>query len=273
MPSRDDSIDLDRLPNMKADVKNEPILTESDQPKTTQSLSNRALQSNYSGQSPPPTQTLFAVKALWSAIFVLILLIGGLSYFMFEAKQLAAMDGERINALEAQLSTTDESMSQSSVAMQVKLNDLKSKTDDLWNQMDKLWASAWRRNQTDIAEHGNKIKSNSTKVDDTQKLIKELEKVNVQLKKEMIALQKDAEKLRQLKKQVEDKLAAQKTSLNGVTSNVSQFKQTLTAVDKRSNDNARWIESINAFRKQTNKALSDIEKQLQTPPATALTQP
>jgi hypothetical protein len=57
----------------------------------------------------------------------------------------------RIAALEEQLSATGEEMGESSIAMKVRLEALSKKTEDLWIQMDKLWASAWRKNQAEIA--------------------------------------------------------------------------------------------------------------------------
>ncbi|MCK5880223.1 MAG: hypothetical protein KAG18_00025 [Sinobacterium sp.] len=269
MPSRDDSIDLDQLQSLQADSKDAPDSSAADAP--PESVKVEKTPKPFS--QPPLHQEPTTVKALWFVVLILLLLLFGVSYLVIDGKKSASVDHDRINALEARLSDTDESMSQSSVAMQVKLNEVKSKTDQLWGQMDKLWASAWRRNQTDIVEHASQIKANGKKVDDTQALIKELEKVNIQIKKEMIALQREAKKFRKLKAAVEKKLTAQKQSISTTVKQVNDVQQSLQAVDKRSNDNARWIESINAFRKETNKTLSEFERQLQTSPATATTQP
>ena len=67
----------------------------------------------------------------------------------------------RIAALEEQLSATGEEMGESTVAMKVRLEALSKKTEVLWVQMDKLWASAWRKNQSEIAILNKQMKTQS----------------------------------------------------------------------------------------------------------------
>ena len=294
MPSRDDSIDLDQLPTMNADNKQEPVIgaegmTTSDESEaranetfestatknTGAKLADNTVQHsrNFPSSSTKSSASNISLKLLWVLLVLLTVALAVLGKFSIDTQKRAADDAKRIEALEVRLSSTDESMSQSSVAMQVRLNDLKDKIDQLWGQMDKLWASAWRRNQTDLADHGTKIKATSERLNSVNILIKELETVNIQLKKEMIGLQKEADQLRKLKATVETKLSKQSQSITTVRSDVSQVNKTLENLDKRSADNARWIESINAFRKLTNKTLSELEQKLQTTPAAAATQP
>ena len=59
--------------------------------------------------------------------------------------------------LENKLSATGEEIGESTVALQVKVTELSNKTNELWEQMDKLWASAWRRNQKEIADLGDRV--------------------------------------------------------------------------------------------------------------------
>ncbi|MCW8108210.1 hypothetical protein OPS25_06855 [Alteromonas ponticola] len=74
-------------------------------------------------------------------------------YTLFQNQQIIAKQAEaRIVELENKLSATGEEIGESTVALQVKVTDLSKKTNDLWEQMDKLWASAWRRNQKEIAD-------------------------------------------------------------------------------------------------------------------------
>jgi len=64
---------------------------------------------------------------------------------------------ERIAQLENKLSATGEEIGESTVALQVKVTELSNKSAELWEQMDKLWASAWRRNQKEIADLGDRV--------------------------------------------------------------------------------------------------------------------
>jgi chromosome segregation ATPase len=63
----------------------------------------------------------------------------------------------RIVELEKQLSVTGEEMGESTGAMKVRLEKLTKRSEELWIQMDKLWASAWRKNQADIATLNSKV--------------------------------------------------------------------------------------------------------------------
>ena len=72
-------------------------------------------------------------------------------------KRLPEQAEQRILQLENKLSATGEEIGESTVALQVKVTELTNKTNELWEQMDKLWASAWRRNQQEIADLGDRV--------------------------------------------------------------------------------------------------------------------
>jgi chromosome segregation ATPase len=55
-------------------------------------------------------------------------------------------------------------MGESTGAMKVRLEKLTKRSEELWGQMDKLWASAWRRNQADIATLNSKVVVQSGKI-------------------------------------------------------------------------------------------------------------
>lgn len=99
---------------------------------------------------------------LWFALVALLALAAcGGSYYLYtlyQQQQASAQAAEaRIAELERRLSATGEEIGESTVALQVKVNDLSAKTEELWEQMDKLWASAWRRNQKEIADLGERV--------------------------------------------------------------------------------------------------------------------
>lgn len=98
-------------------------------------------------------------------VLVLLLALGGLGgcyylYTLLQQQQAVAQDAEgRLAELERKLSATDEEMGESTVALQVKVNELSEKSKETWEQVDKLWASAWRRNQKEITELSDKVSS------------------------------------------------------------------------------------------------------------------
>lgn len=115
--------------------------------------------------APPPSgkdNTSSGGNGLWLTLVALVALAAcGGSYYLYtlyQQQQATAQAAERrIAELERRLSATGEEIGESTVALQVKVNDLGAKTEELWEQMDKLWASAWRRNQKEIADLGERV--------------------------------------------------------------------------------------------------------------------
>ena len=108
-------------------------------------------------------------NGLWITLIALIALAAcGGCYYLFtlleQQKNIAERAEQRIMSLENKLSATGEEMGESTVALQVKVNELNDKTSELWEQMDKLWASAWRRNQKEIADLGERVGKVQTSV-------------------------------------------------------------------------------------------------------------
>lgn len=135
----------------------------------------------------------------------------------------------RIENLQQRLSTTDENMSDSSLAMQLHIKELKEKTEQLWQQMDKLWASAWRRNQKEIGGMSDSI---SKLERDQQGLQKQLKQQGQKLGSKQQSIVTGLGKLERGQKQAANKrevlrqdLAAQGESLKSLTAAQQQLKQ------------------------------------------------
>ncbi|GEA06404.1 hypothetical protein KUL42_11650 [Alteromonas sp. KUL42] len=101
-------------------------------------------------------------NGIWITFVAMIALVacGGCYYLytLLEQQKAVALEADkRIMQLENKLSATGEEIGESTVALQVKVTELTNKTAELWEQMDKLWASAWRRNQKEIADMGDRI--------------------------------------------------------------------------------------------------------------------
>ncbi|MEC8231257.1 MAG: hypothetical protein VX061_07450, partial [Pseudomonadota bacterium] len=101
-------------------------------------------------------------NGIWVTLVALVALTacGGCYYLytLLEQQKVIAQEADkRILQLENKLSATGEEIGESTVALQVKVTELSNKTNELWEQMDKLWASAWRRNQKEIADLGDRV--------------------------------------------------------------------------------------------------------------------
>jgi chromosome segregation ATPase len=100
----------------------------------------------------PDEPTASSSSPSWFGIlFLLIIIVGAAGYWSFEQYKVLQQAQSRIAELESRLSATGEDMDQSAAALQIKVSELSKKTEHLWTEMDKLWASAWRRNQSEIA--------------------------------------------------------------------------------------------------------------------------
>ncbi len=101
-------------------------------------------------------------NGLWIFLVALVALAGiGGCYYLYTLVEIQKVQAEkaeeRIAQLENKLSATGEEIGESTVALQVKVTELSNKSAELWEQMDKLWASAWRRNQKEIADLGDRV--------------------------------------------------------------------------------------------------------------------
>ena len=197
-------------------------------------------------------------KLLYVCVVVLFIAIIGLIYALLQQSESLESAQNRIADLENRLSTTDESVNQSSVALQVKVKELKDKTDDLWKQMDKLWASAWRRNQTEIASHTKSIEKHQSSISEAAILLEALEKQNKALLNDVSNLKQKSSDVTSIQKS----LQKQELELSKLQQTFKSMQQSQLSNKALAEENAEWIQSINVFRKQTNQAISRLDKQI-----------
>ena len=150
----------DDFPTIRLDDEDRRDYQKKRQPTPTKAPSNSSSPTSPSPKTPEKSSG--GGNGLWVFLIALIALgaCGGCYYLytLVEQQKVVASQAEkRILELEKKLSATGEEMGESTVALQVKVNELASKTNDLWEQMDKLWASAWRRNQKEIADLGDRV--------------------------------------------------------------------------------------------------------------------
>jgi len=197
-----------------------------------------------------------ASSALVWFTLVLVLIAGGVSGYLY-TKLLKSND--RIAQLEMRLSEAGESMDQSSATLGLKLKELTQKTNELWEQMDKLWASAWRRNQSEIAGLRDDIKGLTKKATDLSSSLNRLKKAT----DELPSLEKKIASMSGLKGDIDAAVTAangMKSQLSKMSVSVAKVEGSQAALAKRVDANEQWVESINAYRKQVNRRLEEINK-------------
>ncbi len=153
---------------------------------------------------------------------------------------------ERIGELEARLSDTDEGLSQNTAAMAVKIKEL-------YSEVDKLWASAWRRNKArlDEIEGTNSNQGESLAA----------------LKKDVAAANSDLARLKGVAGDLERLMAnakANQAQVERVADTLNRLDLEMSRLAKRVEANEGWVESINAFRRQVNASISQLEGTVRT---------
>jgi len=160
---------------------------------------------------------------------------------------------ERIGELEARLSDTGEGLSQDTAAMAVKIKEL-------YSEVDKLWASAWRRNKARLDELEG---TNKNQGESITALKKDVAAASSQLKtasSELARLKGVAGDLERLM----GNARANQTQVERVADTLNRLELEMNRLAKRVEANEGWVESINAFRRQVNASISQLEGTVRT---------
>jgi len=153
---------------------------------------------------------------------------------------------ERIGQLEARLSDTDEGLSQNTAAMAVKIKEL-------YSEVDKLWASAWRRNKARLDEIEGTNNNQGESI--------------AALKKDVAAANNDLARLKGVAGDLERLMAnakANQAQVERVADTLNRLDLEMSRLAKRVEANEGWVESINAFRRQVNASISQLEGTVRT---------
>lgn len=190
---------------------------------------------------------------------VAVAALGGWSYLLNQQlqdsrRQLAEATG-RIEILEQKLSVTDESMSQSSVAMQVKLKELDT-------EIRKLWDNVWKKAKQELAQHGKDIENLQAQLKQRAAAGEELKQSLAQNQLALGVVEDQLAVTSELSDQLatlEQQLEAQQGSLEEVRKTASSASSTAGKLKKQVSSNEEWVDSFNAYRTQTNRKLLDLQ--------------
>ncbi|MEP0357014.1 hypothetical protein [Paraglaciecola sp.] len=197
-----------------------------------------------------------------SFLFLILLLGGGFGYWSFLQYQTMLQAKNRITELENRLSATGEDMDQSAAALQVKVVELTAKTEELWEQMDKLWASAWRKNQSEIADLNKTVTNLKTSAN---QLDKQLKNDTANHQTTLGLLQEQLENQISLVKQLSQELDAVSLSTASTEQEFASLKEKMIStalannnLTNRINDLSNEIEILNTRVLAAEKANSNI---------------
>lgn len=179
-----------------------------------------------------------------AGFFIAILAVAGAGFLYQQNVALGSALEQatlRIVDLEGKLSSTDDSVNQTSTQMQVKLKDLGA-------EVDKLWAAS---------------KKNGARIEDVAAAQK---KGDAEVSRQIAALKSGqttlAEQMAPLPEAVaamKEQQASQQSVITRLASTTTSLSSTQRAQEDRIKETEQWVQSTNQFRKQVMQRLTRLE--------------
>jgi cell division protein FtsB len=196
-------------------------------------------------------------KLLIALLFIVLLGAGGFGWLQFDALSKNHTDlQQRFDALESRLSSTDESMSQSGAALQLKISKQGESLERHWAEIKKLWGvtndinkGKIDKNKKDIAFLANKRTALEKSIADLSTRVDKENRSLTNLSGNYLAITADIDGINTAARNQSDKLAS--------------LESALTKIDRQLKSNAEAIESMDAFRRQTNQKIYNLENKPQ----------
>lgn len=189
--------------------------------------------------------------------FATIAVLVALSWSVILHKKLTAAEQslrlyeQRINSLEKQLYVTDESMSESSVAM-------KSTIREMDTEIRKLWDNVWKKTKERMEAYDKKLAQHDTYIASSQKQLSDNDSV-------VKALSAQLEKTRRMQVTVtsnQQRIASQEAMLEANTDKINRLSTDMINMNRRVDESETWVDSINGFRRQVNRDIADLRKEV-----------
>ncbi len=188
-------------------------------------------------------------------LFIALLLAAaacGGAYYLFEElkKTSAALESStaRVESLEQRLSSTDESVSESTTVQGVKIKELTS-------EVDKLWASAWRKNQAEIGKYSKQLATQTANLDKVRESLKAQQENLTNVQNQL----GEAQAMSSIVKEVQASSIAHQAQLSELDDTLAALKVSASGLQKKVTENEEWVQSFNTFRKQMNAKISQLE--------------
>lgn len=189
--------------------------------------------------------------------FATLAVLVALSWSMILHKKLGAAEQaigryeQRISGLEKQLYVTDESMSESSVAMKVKIREMDS-------EIRKLWDNVWKKSKEQFAAHNKKLAQHDSFIAGTKKQLSN----NETLVKELTEQLASSRQMLATVNSNQQRIASQEATLEDSNDKVNRLSNDVVKLSSRVKDSEDWVDSINGFRRQVNRDISELKREL-----------
>jgi chromosome segregation ATPase len=164
----------------------------------------------------------------------------------------------RIGDLEARLSDTDEGMNQNAETQAKKAAQLEAEVRKLWDNVWKETKDRLGKLESASASQGKSVKAMESSLATAQSQLKEASN-------DIAKLESVAGDLARLMSSAK----ASQAEVERVADNLNRINLAMAKLDKRVGSNEEWVGSVNAFRKQVNASLAELQatvRALQTTP-------
>lgn len=199
------------------------------------------------------------LKLILVGVSVVLLLTAVLAGFLQHrlkiAEQSLQLTQARVADLENRLSVTDESMSESSVAMQIKIREMDF-------EIRKLWDNVWKKNKERFAELETQQETLIKSVNDNKNFINKTEQKFIQNDKITDNLTQQLKTLAELKAQLtanNKKLRQQENIIENANDNVTRLTTRLVKAERLASDNKERLDSVDNFRRNINSDISKLK--------------
>lgn len=169
-------------------------------------------------------------------------------------QQLLAAE-QRVAALEQRLSSTDESVNQSSVTLQVRINEIDTALTELRDE-------TLKRYKATLDQRGAQLDNLDKVVKGAQGNATKLEQRVAEHDKALDTARGQFDKLAPLVDLSKKKVDEHQVALDSLSSKIKSVGDSQTKLDARLSNNEEWVESINTFRKQMNREIVNIKQQV-----------
>jgi chromosome segregation ATPase len=176
-----------------------------------------------------------------------------------QANEHIANYAARIGDLEARLSDTDEGMNQNA-AVQAK------KAAQLETEVRKLWDNVWKESRDRFAKMEAAGASQGKSIKDLEGSLSSAESQLKEASADIAKLNSVAGDLARLMSSAK----ANQAEVERMADSLNRIELALARLDKRVAGNEEWVGSINAFRKQVNTSLGELQssvRAMQTTPS------
>jgi chromosome segregation ATPase len=177
--------------------------------------------------------------------------IGWMEFSLLQSNHLALQ--QRFDNLESRLSSTDESVTQSGAAMQVKLSRHQDELQKHWSEIRKLWGVSNDTNR-------GKITKNETDIVFLAQKRVALEASMTAVSTRLEADTKRAATLSGNYLEMSGDVAEIHSKLRGLQDAQSQISAVNKRVERQLKSHSEAIESMDGFRRQTNQKLYKLEQ-------------